>query len=83
MRSYLESLSYVLLTAARNEEEHIEKTIRSVVAQTILAKKWVIVSDGSTDHTNEIVNGYAKEYSWMQLLRMPEYGQRNFAAKAY
>jgi len=46
---------YVLITAARNEEAYIEKTIKSVISQTILPKKWVIVSDGSTDRTDEIV----------------------------
>ena len=49
------NLSYVLITPARNEEVNIEKTILSVIAQTILPEKWVIVSDGSTDRTDEIV----------------------------
>ena len=47
--------NYVLITPARNEEAFIEKTIQSVVSQTILPAKWVIVSDGSTDRTDEIV----------------------------
>jgi len=47
---------YVLITAARDEETNIQKTIESVVAQTIKPKKWIIVSDESTDRTEEIVN---------------------------
>ena len=63
--------SYVLVTAARNEAEFIELTIRSVVAQTIRPLKWVIVSDGSTDGTDEIVRNYARDYPWIDLVQMP------------
>ena len=76
-------LSYVLITAARNEEAFIERTIQSVIAQTILPKKWVIISDGSTDGTDEIVQRYAKEKDWIELVRMPERRERHFAGKAY
>ena len=38
-------LTYVLVTAARNEEALIEQTIQSVIAETVLPRKWVIVSD--------------------------------------
>jgi glycosyltransferase involved in cell wall biosynthesis len=48
--------SYVLVTPARNEVQFIELTIQSVVAQTMRPLKWVIVSDGSTDGTDEIVS---------------------------
>jgi glycosyltransferase involved in cell wall biosynthesis len=74
---------YVLITPARNEEGYIEKTIRSVISQTAPPRKWIIVSDGSTDHTDETVSRYAKEYSWIELLRMPERRDRQFAAKVY
>jgi biofilm PGA synthesis N-glycosyltransferase PgaC len=76
------NLTYVLITAARNEEGFIEKTIRSVIAQTILPKKWVIVSDGSTDRTDEIIQSYAKGRGWIEFFRMPERKDRNFAGKA-
>ena len=76
-------LSYVLVTPARNEADLIEQTIQSVVAQTALPRKWVIVSDGSTDGTDEIVRRYAAEHSWIELLRLPERADRQFAAKAH
>lgn len=75
------NLSYVLITPARNEEDFIEKTIKSVISQTMLPKKWVIVSDGSTDRTDEIVKRYLKDYQWIELVRMPEHRDRQFAAK--
>src|SRR5258708_20095183 len=76
-----QALSYVLITPARNEEGFIEQTIQSVVAQTIPPRKWVIVSDGSTDRTDDIVKKYMAEYSWIELVRMPERRDRHFGAK--
>jgi len=74
-------LSYVLITPARNEEEYIEKTINSVVSQSMLPKKWVIVSDGSTDRTEAIVKDYLDNYTWMELIVLPAHRDRQFAAK--
>jgi glycosyltransferase involved in cell wall biosynthesis len=74
-------LKYVLITPARNEEAHIEKTIQSVISQTVLPQKWVIVSDGSTDRTDEIVKQYLIGHRWIELIRMPERRDRSFAAK--
>lgn len=72
---------YVLITPARNEADLIEKTIHSVIAQTVLPKRWVIVSDGSTDGTDEIVKKYMNGREWLELVRLPERQERNFAAK--
>ena len=73
--------TYILITPGRNEEASIEKTIQSVISQTLLPRKWIIVSDGSTDRTDEIVSQYVQKNPWMELLRMPEHGDRHFAAK--
>lgn len=81
MNEETQSYSYVLITPARNEEAHIEKTILSVISQTLLPKKWVIVSDGSTDRTDEIVKQHMSNHSWIELVRMPEHRDRQFAAK--
>jgi glycosyltransferase involved in cell wall biosynthesis len=75
--------SYVLISPARNEAEFIELTIRSVVAQTIHPLKYVIVSDGSTDGTDEIVRSYTRDYPWIELVQMPARRERHFAGKAY
>jgi glycosyltransferase involved in cell wall biosynthesis len=76
------ALSYALVTPARNEAALIEQTIRSVIAQSVLPRKWIIVSDGSTDGTDEIVQRYARERDWIELLRLPERPDRHFAGKA-
>jgi len=75
--------TYVLVTAAYNETAYIEKTLSSVVSQTILPAKWIIVSDGSTDGTDEIVHQYAGRYSFIELLRISESHPRNFAAQVH
>jgi glycosyltransferase involved in cell wall biosynthesis len=73
--------SYILITPARNEETFIEKTIHSVIQQTALPLKWVIVDDGSTDRTAEIVESYTERYPWIDLARRPPRKNRNFAGK--
>ena len=74
-------LTYVLVTPAHNEEAFIEKTIQSVIAQTVLPLKWVIVDDGSTDKTREIIGRYLSQNSWMELVELPQRRDRSFAAK--
>lgn len=77
------SARYVLITPARNEAEYIGLTLKSMAAQTLPPLAWVIVSDGSTDGTDEIVREYAAEYPWIKLVRMPERKERHFAGKVY
>jgi len=72
---------YVLMTAAYNEEANIEKTIESVLSQTQLPNRWVIVSDGSSDRTDEIVQPYSKEHDFIRFLRVPRSPGRSFRSK--
>ena len=75
--------TYVVVTPARNEAKFIALTIASVVAQTIQPARWVIVSDGSTDGTDEIVSGYAARHPWIELVRAPARAERHFAGKVH
>jgi len=77
------SLPYVLITPARNEERHIEKVIQSMIAQTALPIKWVIVNDGSTDATASIVEPYLAKHNWIELVNLSAHRDRTFAAKVY
>lgn len=72
--------AYVLVTPVRDEEATIGKTIESVVRQTLLPGEWVIVSDGSTDRTDEIVRKAATDHPWIRLLRLDPRPGRSFAA---
>ncbi len=73
---------YVLITPARNEEQFIEETIGSVIRQAVLPVKWVIVDDGSTDRTAEILKGYLPSHPWIELIQRPRRQERTFAGKA-
>jgi glycosyltransferase involved in cell wall biosynthesis len=75
--------AYVMITPARNEADYIELTLKSMVAQTVKPLKWVIVSDGSTDGTDELVGQYARRHEWIELVRMPERRERHFAGKVF
>jgi glycosyltransferase involved in cell wall biosynthesis len=76
-------VKYVLITAARNEGSFITKTLDSMVAQTLLPERWVIVDDGSVDQTSKIVESFAKHYPWIELVRRPRQSNRSFAGKVY
>jgi biofilm PGA synthesis N-glycosyltransferase PgaC len=77
------SFKYVIVTPARNEAQFIELTLKSVTNQTVLPQKWVIVSDGSTDGTDDIVKKYVARHPWIELLRMPDRAERHFAGKVH
>ena len=79
----LTMLRYVLITPARNEEKHIETLIQSMIAQTVLPVRWVIVNDGSSDATAKIVESYLQKHDWIELLTLPTHRDRSFAAKVH
>jgi len=74
---------YVIITPVRNEAQFIELTLKCVSEQTILPLRWVIVSDGSTDGTDDIVRNYSSNRPWIELVRMPERQERHFAGKVH
>ena len=76
-------MNYVLITPARNEEAFIAKALDSVVAQTLLPARWIIVDDGSLDRTAEIAASYAERYPWIELIRRPQHLDRSFAGKVH
>jgi poly-beta-1,6-N-acetyl-D-glucosamine synthase len=76
-------LRLALVTPARNEARFIELTIKSVLAQTVRPIKWVIVSDGSSDGTDEIVARYIADNPWIELVKMPERRERHFEGKVH
>lgn len=77
------ALRLALITPARNEAVFIENTLKAVLAQSVRPTRWVIVSDGSTDGTDEIVKAYAARHEWISHLRLPERHERHFAGKVY
>jgi len=67
---------YVIITPARDEEEHVQATIESVSSQTVRPEEWVIVDDGSTDRTGAIIDRYAAQFHWIRVIHRPNRGFR-------
>ena len=68
---------YCIITPVRDEEEFIAKTFESVVAQTITPCQWIIVDDGSSDRTPQIIDDFARRYSWITALHRKKSGVRS------
>ena len=67
---------YLAVTPCRNEEQYIQTTIDSMAAQTVLPACWVIVDDGSTDRTPEILAAAAAKYPWIKVVKRADRGER-------
>ena len=74
-------LTYVLITPVRNESEFIARTIASVISQTRRPLRWVIIDDGSTDETADIVRQLSAGHDWIELIQMPKRTGRSFSSK--
>jgi poly-beta-1,6-N-acetyl-D-glucosamine synthase len=62
------SLTYAVVTPARNERENLTRLAATMVAQTLLPIEWVITDDGSDDGTVEIAEALSAEHPWITLL---------------
>ena len=62
--------SYVIISPVKNEEKYVEATLHSVLSQTVKPVRWIIVDDGSSDRTPEILRRYAQQVDWIQILRL-------------
>jgi glycosyltransferase involved in cell wall biosynthesis len=67
---------YVVVTPVRDEQEFLPLTIASVAAQTILPREWIIVNDGSTDKTGQILDEAARKYPWIHTIHRVNRGFR-------
>jgi glycosyltransferase involved in cell wall biosynthesis len=61
-------LNYYVIIPAYNEEQFIEVTLNSLVNQTVLPTKLVVVNDNSTDNTEKIILKFVEKYPWINLL---------------
>lgn len=73
-------MKYVVVTPVRDEQDYLEFTIDSMVRQTIRPLEWVIVNDGSTDKTAQIIDGYARQFPWIRALHRQDRGYRKWGA---
>jgi poly-beta-1,6-N-acetyl-D-glucosamine synthase len=69
---------YVVVTPVRDEEQYLPCTIKSMAEQTALPCEWVIVNDGSTDRTGDIIKEAARQYSWIKGVHRVDRGYRKW-----
>ncbi len=72
----MNAVSYLIVSPMRDEAQYVARTIRSVVAQTHTPTKWIIVDDGSSDETPQIVRQAAHDHPWIKLVCRPDRGTR-------
>jgi biofilm PGA synthesis N-glycosyltransferase PgaC len=72
---------FILLTAAKNEEQYIGEVIQSVLRQNILPLAWFIMDDGSIDQTAQIVGRFAAKYPLIRFYSIQNTGRRSFGSK--
>lgn len=60
----------------RNESAYLRKTLEAMIGQTVAPVEWLLVDDGSTDDTREIVQTYADHHAFIRLVRRGDRGHR-------
>jgi glycosyltransferase involved in cell wall biosynthesis len=75
-----DTCKYAIVTPVRDEEKFVEQTIRAVVNQTVKPVEWVIVDDGSTDATGQILDRYASQVPWIRVVHRNNRGFRKSGA---
>ncbi len=68
--------TYIVISPGRNEAEYMRRTLDSMVAQTHRPALWIIVDDGSTDESPQILAEYAACHDWIRVLPKPDRGHR-------
>jgi biofilm PGA synthesis N-glycosyltransferase PgaC len=67
---------YVIISPGRDEARFMRQTLDSVIAQTVRPSKWVIVDDGSTDETQQILSEYSQAHNWIEIVTRSDRGRR-------
>lgn len=67
---------YVLISPCRDEAQYMRQTLDSVIAQSLRPAKWIIVDDGSTDATPQILAEYARQHDWIEIVTRQDRGRR-------
>ena len=62
---------WVAVTPARDEAANIPRLAASLAAQTEPPRRWIVVDNGSTDGTPEVVEAFAREHPWAEVLSIP------------
>lgn len=68
--------AYVVISPCRNEADFMRRTLDSVVAQDLRPTLWIIVDDGSSDATPDILAEYSARHDWIKVVQKPDRGHR-------
>ena len=68
--------SYVLISPCRDEAEYMRQTLDSVIGQSVRPAKWIIIDDGSTDRTPQILAEYQQKHDWIVVVTRSNRGRR-------
>lgn len=71
---------YVVVTAAYNEARHIAHTVESVIRQTIHPRRWIIVDDGSSDNTAEVIHSRIHACRFLRYVRRERKDKQSYFA---
>ncbi len=73
--------NYAIITPLKNEADHLLETINSVCNQTHLPLLWIIVNDGSTDYSKEILDEHVSAFSWINVVNAPEIKKTDYSSR--
>ena len=68
---------YVVISPCRDEAKYMRQTLDSVIAQSIRPARWIIVDDGSTDETPQILAEYRAQHNWIEVVTRNNRGRRS------
>lgn len=68
--------NYVVISPVKDEGLYVERTIQSVLGQSLRPRRWILVDDGSRDATPQIIARYAEQGSWITMLPLARDGER-------
>jgi len=68
--------TYVLISPCRNEANFLQQTLDTVIDQSIRPTNWIIIDDGSTDETPQILAEYASRHDWIKIVTRSDRGKR-------
>lgn len=75
-------MSHIVITPVKNEEKYFHFIANSMFSQSLKPTKWIIVDDGSTDNSPELIGEYTKKHNWIKYIKYDDNGEeRSYGAK--
>jgi glycosyltransferase involved in cell wall biosynthesis len=72
--------SYIIIMPVRDEADYLERTLKCLIQQTLRPTECIIVDDGSTDATPQIIRTYTSQFSWIKGIHRSDRGVRQRGA---